>query len=278
MGKKYKKKIERTLIDIVIPVMNRFDILEDCLQAIPDALSPHPYQVYIFDNGSNASDANKFYSTIQDKRIDVHRSGQNLGFPKACNLGARKGRSPLVFFLNSDVILEPGSIDYCVRCMDDPSVAICGMKLVFPSNEEIIDAKLDMQARPAKKLQHIGIITNIRGQLGHAFLTWDADHPRVNAVSDIMAVTGAALMTRRKLFREAGGFDEIYGKGTFEDVDLALKMREMGYNVKVVPEAVGTHYTGATAEVFGGFPMGENYQKFLMRWRSKLKQTDIEVL
>jgi hypothetical protein len=58
-----------------------------------------------------------------------------------------------------------------------------------------------------------------------------------------------------------------------------MRFRDLGYNVKVSPEAVGTHYTGATAEQYKqGFPLQDNYQKFLMRWKPKLVQTDIEVL
>ena len=90
---------------------------------------------------------------------------------------------------------------------------------------------------------------------------------------------GAALMTRRQIFSAAGMFWEGYGKGTWEDVDFSMAVKEMGKRVVAVPEAVGTHYTGATAtQQNTGFPMGENYQKFLLRWRAKLKQTDIDVL
>lgn len=275
MGKKYKKK-KSTLIDIIIPVMNRFDLLEKCLDALPDALRPHPYKVYIFDNNSERVVANDFYA---GRDLDVTRSMQNIGFPQACNRAFRKGTSPLAFFLNSDVVLEPDSIDKMVRIMDYPDVGVCGMKLVFPSHEEMIDAQIDMRKRPARKLQHIGLVVNIRAQIIHAFMGWDADHPKVNAVSDIWAVTGAALMTRRNLFRQVGMFDEIYGIGTFEDVDYCMKIRELGYNIKVAPNAVGIHYTGATAEQHKiGYPLQENYQKFLLRWKPKLQQTDIEVL
>jgi GT2 family glycosyltransferase len=205
MGRKYKKK-KKALIDIVIPVHNRFDLLEKCLDALPDALRPHPYKVYIFDNASERLDADRFYV---GRDIELTKNMQNIGFPQACNRAFRKGNAPLVFFLNSDVILEPDSIDKMVKVMDEEKVGVCGMKLVFPSHEDLITASMDMKIRPAKKLQHIGLVINIRGQVLHAFIGWDADHKRVNAVSDVWAVTGAALMTRRTLFREAGMFDEI---------------------------------------------------------------------
>lgn len=277
--KRVRTKKLKTLVDIIIPVHNRFDILKDCLASIPEAMGKIEYHVYIYDNGSERIEANTFYDPLDKTRLSITRSNVNLGFPKACNAAFRKGRSPLVFFLNSDIVLEPGSVDKLVRKMDDPAIGVAGMKLIFPTFEQLAEAELPLDGRPAGKLQHIGLVSNIRGNVGHVFISWDADHPKVNAVSDIMAVTGAAMMTRRKLFAHLGMFWEGYGLGCWEDVDYCLTVGEMGGRVVAVPEAAAAHYTGATAMQNNiGFPMGENYQKFLLRWREKLKQTDIDVL
>jgi len=240
----------KPLVDILIPVHNRFDILKDCLDAIPEALGDLPYHIYIYDNGSERLDADEFYNPLDKTTLSITRNGTNLGFPKACNTAFRKGRSPLVFFLNSDVILEPDSVDKLVRSMDDPNVGVAGMKLVFPTTEQLIQTELVTDGRPPQKLQHIGLVSNIRGHVGHVFSGWDANHPKVNKVStknedgtfkDPLAVTGAALMTRRILFSHAGMFWEGYGSGTWEDVDYCLTIKEMGKRIMVVPEAVATH-------------------------------------
>ena len=289
MGRKRNlpKKI-KPLVDIIIPVFHRFDILDDCLKAIPAALGTIPYEIYIYDDGSERLEANAFYDALDKTQLSITRSGTNKGFPTACNSAYKKGRAPLVFFVNSDVILEPGSVDKLVRAMDDPNIGIAGMKLVFPTGEQLTKTNLVADGRPPQKLQHIGLVSTINGKVEHVFSGWDANHPKVNAVStenddgtfrDPLAVTGAALMTRRKLFAYAGMFWEGYGRGTWEDVDFSMTVKEMGKRVVVVPEAVATHYTNATAiQQKTGFPMGENYQKFLLRWKSKLKQTDIDVL
>ncbi len=56
-------------------------------------------------------------------------------------------------------------------------------------------------------------------------------------------------MVRRKPFLQAGGFFEGYGKGTFDDADLCLTLRSMGYKIWMEAEALGYHYVGATAEM-----------------------------
>ena len=52
MVRKRRKKI-KTLVDIIIPVYNRFDILEKCLKSIPDAFGDITYKIYIYDNVDN---------------------------------------------------------------------------------------------------------------------------------------------------------------------------------------------------------------------------------
>ena len=117
-----------------------------------------------------------------------------------------------------------GSGDLLVRAMDDPKVGVVGMKLMFPESD---DTKKGLMG-PANSIQHVGLSTTIHGDFAHHFIGWNKDNPRVNRVRDVYAVTGAALMTRRKLFFSLGRFFEGYGKGTWEDVDYSLAVRDLG--------------------------------------------------
>lgn len=262
-----------TLVDVIIPVFGRFDLLEQCLKVLPEAFGDISYKTYIFDNSSpDQKEADDFYNRCGHSIII--RNKQNVGFPRACNLTFIRGTSPLVFFLNSDVILRPNSVNYLVRAMDDPKVGIAGMKLLFP---ETTDLPQDEIQRPAGKVQHIGLATNIRAEVFHQFLGWSEDHPKVNSMHDVYAVTGATLMTRRWIFQEAGKFYEGYGIGTYEDVDYCLTVRKMGYNIVVVPEAVGIHHTGASAVKYNmQYPMNENKMIFLQRWQKFLDWSEWE--
>lgn len=258
-----------TLLDIIICVHDRFDLLEKCLNALPQAATSFIYNVICVDNASVLEDANKFYSAHPE--LIVIRNRENVGFPRACNQGARRKNSPLLLMLNDDVILDPGSLDILVKEMDNPKTGVAGMLLVFP---EYADG-LNPNIRPAGKVQHIGLETNIHGKFIHQFVGWSADHPKVLAQRDVYAVTGAALLTRRTLWNKVGGFLEAYGLGTFEDCDFCLSVRELGYNIVVVPQAKGTHYTGATAEKYNiPYPMENNRMIFMQRWQKKLAYTE----
>jgi GT2 family glycosyltransferase len=267
MSKKRVKRVQ-TLVDICIPVYGRFDLLEKCLEAIPEAIGDIPHQIYIFDNNSPIEEVGSFYSDL-DKSIKVTKNKTNIGFPGACNRLVSMGKSPLIFLLNSDVILDKGSIDKLVRVMDEPKVGVVGMKLIFPMET---DLPQESGRRPSGKLQHIGLTTNIRADVHHAFIGWNPDHPRVNAQREVFAVTGAAMMTRRHLWRRVGGFFEGYGMGTFEEVDFQMVVRELGYNILVEPEASGIHYTGATVEKYKlGYNLQNNRMIFMQRWSSKIE-------
>jgi len=256
------KSIQNTTLDIVIPVHNCFNIFKMGLDSIPDAIGDVSYKVIIVDNGSNKEEADKFYLDYPEYK--VVRNKTNNGFPRTCNMGANRGYSPLILFLNSDVILEPNSLKKLVSNMDEPTVGVAGMKLIFPMDSPLPNSDV---TRPCGKIQHVGITTNIKGEFPHIFLGWSPDNPRVNKVRDVVAVTGAALLTRRKLYLKAGRFFEGYGQGTWEDIDFCFAIRNLGYNIVVDTNAVGYHYTNATGTTYNiPYPLQINKMTFFQRW------------
>lgn len=265
-GKRSQKKKSQimSLVDIVIPVYGQFELLLKCLDSIHNAFKTTLFKIIIVDDNS----PEKFILPDEYRNFNVtlKRNTKNFGFPKTCNIGARQGQSPLIFFLNSDVVLEENSGDILVKTMDDPTIGIAGMKLLFPEGLTQEQHKI----RPAGKIQHVGHSFNITGDPHHMFVGWGTDNPRVNQFRDVPSVTGAALMVRRNLFKMVKGFDEIYGRGTFEDVDLCFSVLSLGGRIVIQPEAVGTHFVGgSSAEQGFGFPLSQNKQLFYNKWDKK---------
>lgn len=247
-----------SLVDIIIPNFRRFDLLEKCLNAIPEAMGNISYRVLIWDNGS-PKEEKEFYKTYTHSfEMKVFESSTNLGYPKACNYLAKRATAPLLFVLTSDVFLNKGSGDALVREMDNLDTGIVGMKLLFPEGS---------QSGPAGKIQHVGLAWNIRADIFHLFSGWSPDNPRVLKVRDVFAVTGAAFMTRRNLWNKIGGFNERYGLGTWEDVEYCTEVRKLGYNVIVSQQATAYHWTNATALAYGiGYPINENKNIFMSKF------------
>jgi len=274
--KTYKQMsfLPQTLVSIIIPVYRRFDILAKCLESLPAAFDEIDYEVIIIDNGSPEDEKLLIYPELKKRpHYRIYEWTENRGFPKACNFGAKNASSPLIFFLNSDVIMSPHSGAKTVALLDDPQVGVAGMKLLFPKTVE--DVKLNQQIRPSNMIQHIGVAVNIRGELHHVLSGWSADNPKVLKIRNVHMVTGAALMTRKPLFTKVGGFFEGYGMGCFEDCDYCLTVRKLGYNIVVDSSTYAIHYTGATSEGYQiQYPINQNKFLFMQRWMNQVSFSD----
>jgi GT2 family glycosyltransferase len=65
-------------------------------------------------------------------------------------------------------------------------------------------------------------------------------------IRNYSAVTGACLLIARQKFFEAGAFDETNLAVAFQDVDLCLKLLELGYRNVYTPYAKLYHCESAT--------------------------------
>ena len=65
---------------------------------------------------------------------------------------------------------------------------------------------------------------------------------------------GVALLVRRELFVELGGFDQAYDPAYFEDVDFGLRLRAAGWTIVYEPSAVVVHHhsTSTREDLSGG--------------------------
>lgn len=260
------------MIDICVLTAGKFDLLHQCLSAIKEETKNNPANVYVFDNGSPSEELVIFRSLFtQDFITKVKRNNRNTGFPAGANSAIGMGKSELVLFVSDDIVLKPGAIKSLLSTMKDPTIGMCGLKLLFPQ------LSTD-PARPAGKVQHVGHTVDLRGNIIHPFVGWSADNPKTKQSGEMFSVTGAAFMVRRKLFNQVGGFDPVYGKGYFEDVELALRLRGLGYKIWIDTNSMAEHHVGATFAKLGEpSPMEQNRSIFLARNKQFLVWTDWEV-
>lgn len=263
---RHSNKSSSPLVDICVLTGGRFDFLEKCLKAI-DEQTFTDYVVHLFDNGTDMSEKTKHLTLFQ--KYNTKRSENYIGFPRAGNELFKMGKAPLIFMVTDDVFLKPDALDVLVRRMDDETIGLCGLKLLFP--ETSADP-----GRPSGKVQHIGHAFNMRGDVTHPLVGWDADHPKCCVSREVSSVTGAAFIVRRRLFNKVGGWFEGYGIGYYEDSDLCMSIRGLGKKVFIDVDAIGYHYTGATMEKLQrAAPLNVNSMIFKARWgNSGLMQWD----
>ncbi len=240
-------------VSILLVLYNRAELTLACLRSIL-ASSGCPVELIIVDNASSDDT-----SALLD-RVDgaiILRNEENLGFLRACNQGAEKASGEFLLFLNNDAVLLEGSIPKAMQLFRDEAGvgAVGGRILMLDGN-----------------LQEAGsIVWNDGSCLGYG--RGDAPHrPEYMFRRDVDYCSGAFLMTPLSLFREQGGFDEIYAPAYYEESDYCVRLQEQGYRVVFDPFVSILHYE------FASSPPGEatalqrrNRQTFAERHRAWLE-------
>jgi GT2 family glycosyltransferase len=227
-------------ISVIVVSYNAADELEGCLRsiaALPEVASdPRFAQVIVSDNGS--SDDSVARARAAYPSAQVLQNGANLGFAKACNIGARAAAAPLLFFLNPDARAMPGLLANAVSYFNaHPDVAMAGAKLlnedgsVAPSCGEF-----DTWWQAFLRSSAWGELPWFRAQSnGYALRNFDYASER-----DVDLVVGAAMFIRADVFSELGGFDERFFL-YHEEIDFAHRLRDKGLRVVFLPQCVAMH-------------------------------------
>lgn len=250
-------------LDIVIPVYSAFEQLEQSVLAL--SKTKLKTQIYLVDDCSpDLEKGQKLYRELEKIGCKVFYNRKNMGFAKTVNFGVYRGNADTVLVLNSDIVAnETIDILYEELWKNKETGMVIPKLLFFPNS--------NFPTRPAGKVQHCGIVFDIQGNPYHRYLGWDNEHPFVNVPMELNAATGAFMMMKRAIWKQIGGFDEIYGRGTYEDIDLCFQMRMKGYKIIYIPQAYAYHFTGMSCELTKTeFPIGENTIKFRQKYKGNI--------
>jgi GT2 family glycosyltransferase len=245
-----------TSCSIVIPVHNRAALTRQCLDALlaspPEAAEP---DLVVVDDGS--SDSTPELLAGYADRIRAVRHDENTGFAGACNDGAAAASGEWLVFLNNDTIPQPGWLDALLRYASArDKVGFVGAKLVYPNG----------------RIQHAGVVVARDRTLHHLYAGFPGDHPAANKSREFQVVTAACALIRRETFERAGAFDTAFVNG-YEDADLCLRLRRLGYRHHYCHESVVLHLESATRNYLAA---RENFELFLSRWSDFAHQDDLD--
>ena len=232
-----------------------------CIQSILEHTDFHetPYEVILADDVSKDATA-----SIGDyiRGLVVSRNTENQGFLKNCNQAAKKAVGDYIFFLNNDTKVTDGWLSSLLNLMDgDESIGMAGSKLIYPDG----------------RLQEAGGIIWSDGSGWNYGRLDDPEKPQYNYVKEVDYISGAAIMIRRSLWEEIGGFDERFAPAYCEDSDLAFEVRKHGKRVVYQPKSVVVHFEGISngTDVNGeGLKKYQvvNQEKFREKWKEELKE------
>ncbi|MBV9315217.1 MAG: mycofactocin biosynthesis glycosyltransferase MftF [Pseudonocardia sp.] len=201
-------------VTVVVPVRDRPVGLRRLLAALA-ATTAGLAQVIVVDDGSQNEVACRVVAKAAGARLLRHP--RSLGPAAARNTGLAAATTPVVAFLDSDVVPTAGWLAPLLAHLADPAVALVAPRIVgLPTSKpgwlaryEGLRSALDLGSDPAPVL------------------------PR----SRVAYVPSAALVVRR--VGVGAGFDP--SMPVAEDVDLGLRLREAGWRLRYEPSATVAH-------------------------------------
>lgn len=215
---------------IVVLNWNSREMTEQCLQSLL-AMEGSSFEILVVDNGSR--DGSVEYLRNRFPQIQVIANGRNLGFAAGCNVGIRQGLAEdadFILLVNNDTIIDPSLLsELLAEAQRSPKAGILSPKIYYYDPNDAIWWVGGTYSCWTGLARHIDLRKKDSGKY---------DTPR-----DLDWATGCVMLLRGEALRAAGMFDEqFFGNG--EDLDLSLRMRQLGYVVRYVPAARVWHREG----------------------------------
>lgn len=236
---KINHMIDLPVMDVIVVNWNAGHQLRACIDSITQHAHSLVDQTIVIDNGStDGSEA----SVEGLPNVTLIRTGANLGFGKACNLGAQHAKSDYLLLLNPDAALYADTLPKALAYMQDPanaSVGICGVQLLDETGQ-VSRSCARFPSAPGFVAHAVGV-DRFFPRLGHTMAEWD--HTQTRQVDQVI---GAFFLVRRELFDALHGFDErffVY----FEEVDFSYRARQAGWCSVYLADAQAFHAGGGTS-------------------------------
>ncbi len=226
-------------VSVIIVTYNSHRDIGRCLAS----LAVHggvPLEIIVFDNAS--PDRRITAIAARHPKVRWILSTTNHGFGPANNLAMRHARAPVLLFLNPDTAVRPQAIPRLLEELEsDPRTGAAGPRLLYPDGSFQRGGagftptlrRCFFEFYPVDRLLPLG-------RHGHRGYILAADQTTAMPVDWI---AGTCCMVRLEVMELVGGFPAgqfLY----FEDIMLGERIREAGYGLRYVPEAVVTHFRG----------------------------------
>jgi GT2 family glycosyltransferase len=271
-------------LSIIIVSWNVWDLLRAALHSIEQSSRAHDtasdlrafgpttlgtqaptLEVIVVDNAS--ADATAELLPARFPWVKLIRSATNLGFTAGNNLGYAASQGQAVYFLNPDTeIVNHPTTNHAISnsggdsggdslwtlyraLMENPSVGLVGPQLRYADNT----LQSSRRRFPTPLDAFFG-----EGALGRYWhnnpwqrhLHMDDWPPTFR--QEVDWVVGAAMLARRAALEEVrqpeatGPFDEDFFMYS-EEIDLCYRLKQAGWQIVYVPEAVVVHYEGRSS-------------------------------
>jgi len=228
---------------IIIPNYNGAYFLADCLNSLKQAIDNCPdseFEIILIDNNSH-DESLKIFETIIPKNFTyrILLNDKNHGFAKSVNQGITKAKYEWVVLLNNDLTMEPTWFQ------------LISENIKKNKNPKVVTFFGTVLTKDGKKFESQGLEFFYSGKAknisnGKKFLSKETI-PKL-----VWGASAAFIVYNKKILTKIGSFDEDFFAYE-EDVDVALRLHNLGYKTLYIPQAISYHLGGGTSNKMGIF-------------------------
>jgi cellulose synthase/poly-beta-1,6-N-acetylglucosamine synthase-like glycosyltransferase len=209
-------------ISVIIPVFNGVGGLASTVHSLRSQ-SANVIEVFVVDDGSRdgtLTNARALKSAGLVTRVIHH--AQRTGKSAAINHAARFAKGDLLVVVDADTVLEnPNALACLAAAFAEPSVAAASGNITVRNTDDSLWTAF-------QGLEYLASIT-----VGRSFL---------DILDSVACCSGAFSMFRRHTFRNVGGMSV----GPGEDLEITLRLRRLGHDIRFVPGAEASTRVPAT--------------------------------
>ena len=263
--------IGNPLISILIPNKGQVSTLAKCINSIFAKSTYENFEVIIIENNSEKTETFEYYNYLEKKYPNVRvvrcNTHGKFNYSTINNYGATFAKGEHLLFLNNDVeVISENWLEEMLMYSQREDVGAVGAKLYYPDDT----------------IQHAGVIIGIGDVAGHSHRHFPRNSAgflgRLSLAQSYSAVTAACLMMKADIFNKINGFDEAF-EVAYNDVDICLRIRKLGYLITWTPYAELYHYEsksrGSDTENFAKqMRSKKEINLFNQRWSDELERGD----
>lgn len=216
-------------VSAIIVNYNGRQFVQDCLTSLLSQ-SRAVNEVIVVDNASTDGSMQQLEADFPS--IKAIALEHNVGFPAACNRGIQEATSDLIAILNNDVILEQQWLQSLLSEVAPPW-SFWASRIVFAAEPQRIDSAGDGMA-----------VVGAAYKIGHGDLV-----DKHKTAREVFGPCAAAALYRRSMLEALNGFDEDFFL-IYEDADLNMRARLLGFRCLYVPDAVVHHMVNTSIRTF----------------------------
>lgn len=230
--------MQNPVISFIILSYNKPKLLLDTLESLYAQVKVPYFEVIVLDNNSFENNVEQVKKQFPKVRLILNQ--ENLGFAKACNIGADNAKGKYLAFVNSDIIFYSNPMTKIIEILESQNeIGVVGLQLLNPdkslqpSSHRFPSLKLRLIQLSGLKKLIIKLYPKIQVSAQSGFVDF---------------VSGGFMVLSKELFAKVGKFDEFYFM-YYEDCDLCYQIQKNGKKIYKLCEGDVVH-------------LGKNYEEF----------------